>query len=244
MQPLLPQIGTPMRLLINTALTALFSLGLLALLTGLYRSAEQRRATGATGGRGKRIEGTLKQDPRQRSAKRRSFAREFLFGVLAALVVVVTRALFAAAAWSPLHAALLMVSVAALSEETGKLAALGLSRIGGGILGFSEAVAAGAALGLGFALVENSWYVTEQILPLLFRGFTAVPLHAVAAGFLGWGVASPLRPGRLLAAWLTAILLHAAYNAMIASGGLPALFSVVLIGIGAALLLAIATAAD
>ncbi|TVR34464.1 MAG: PrsW family intramembrane metalloprotease [Spirochaetaceae bacterium] len=244
MQPSLPQIGTPMRLLINTALTALFSLGLLALLTGLYRRAEQRRGAGATGAGGQRIERSVKQGPRRRSADRRSFAREFLFGVLAALVVVVTRALFAAAEWNPLHAALLVVSVAALSEESGKLAALCLSRIGRGPLGFSEAVAAGAAVGLGFALVENSWYVTERILPLLFRGFTAVPLHAVAAGFLGWGVASPLRPGRLLPAWLIAILLHTTYNAMITTGGLPAPFTVVLIGIGAALLLAITAAAD
>ena len=204
--------GRLMRLLINTAIAALFSLGLLSVLTEVYR---------------------------RRSSERRGFTREFLFGILAAMLVLFVRALLSGSAALPIFAASIFVGTAALTEETGKLAALVVSCTGRAPIDVREGVAAGAALGLGFALVESSWYIADATLPLLFRGVTAVPLHAVAAGLLGWGLESPARASRLLPAYLGAVLLHGVYNAMIAAGGLLAPATVVLIGVAGAILVAI-----
>lgn len=206
-----------MRLLINTSLTALFSLGLLIFLTGLYRRTGDQR---------------------------RSFAREFLFGILAALIVVLARALLPAAGPLAPAATFPLIGFAALSEETGKLAALGISRIDRPPIEAFEGVFAGAALGLGFALVENSWYIADATIVLLLRGVTAVPLHAVAAGYIGWSMESPARLGRIGAGWIAAVLLHGAYNAMIAIGGLAAAATIVLVGVSIALLIALTPAGD
>lgn len=206
-----------MRLLINTSLTALFSLGLLALVTGVYRRAGDRR---------------------------RAFTREFLFGVLAALVVLLARAVIPGAGALSSAAALPLIGFAALSEETGKLAALGVTRLDHPPIEAFEGVFAGASLGLGFALVENSWYVADATMVLILRGVTAVPLHAVAAGFIGWSIESPARPGRIAAGWIAAVLLHGIYNAMIAAGGLTSAATIVLVGSAVAILIALTPAAD
>ena len=245
-----------MRLLINAALTAIFSFGLLAVLTAYYRRSGGR-AIGGGGTRRGSVERTGEPGIRQLNSGlgsgrigrnvagvRRSFVPEFLFGVLAAIVVVLARALVGTTARHAPTAVMLLVGAAALTEEAGKLAALGLCRIRREPPAVRETIAAGAAVGLGFALVENSWYIADATLLLLVRGVTAVPLHAVTAGFLGWGLTSPLRPARVLTGFAAAVLLHAAYNAMIVAGGLLAPSTVVLVGAGAALLLTISQAAD
>ncbi len=71
---------------------------------------------------------------------------------------------------------------------------------------------------MAFALVENIMYVlgAQQPMPLaLTRGLTAVPLHALAGGFLGLGAAAYRVEGKYFGLWgglLAAILIHGAYD--------------------------------
>ena len=201
-----------MRLLVNGAVTALFSFGLLAVITDLHHRV---------------------------SRDHRNFTREFLLGIVAAVAVVLFRAVAAELPVSRaiLSAGLLTTGVlVAVTEEAGKLAGLGVSRLRLPPAGGHENIFAGMALGLGFALFENSWYLPDATLVLVFRGVTAVPLHATTAGLLGWGLASTNRPNRLGLAFLAAVALHGGYNAMIDQGGILVPATVFLVGAAATVL--------
>jgi RsiW-degrading membrane proteinase PrsW (M82 family) len=81
---------------------------------------------------------------------------------------------------------------------------------------------------LGFAFVEDFMYGYNDLLVLLFRAFTAVPLHAVAAGFMGYqlGLAKVegRDPGRGMAAGLAwAVAIHGLYDFLILTGGAASL---------------------
>ena len=79
---------------------------------------------------------------------------------------------------------------------------------------------------LGFAFAENILYGLGSHGWLLLRAFTAVPLHAAAAGIMGhWFGRARLQAdqavaGRLLRrGWLLAVLVHGAYDFCLMLGG-------------------------
>ncbi len=90
---------------------------------------------------------------------------------------------------------------------------------------------------MGFALVENIMYVFGSGTPIsaaMVRGFTAVPLHALAAGFMGLALARDKieSKGSLSAAFLIAVIIHGAYDWFLMDPRLPAFLIYPLLAIG------------
>ena len=70
------------------------------------------------------------------------------------------------------------------------------------------------AASLGFAMLENLMYSFGPTTVLLIRGVTAVPLHAIASGIMGYFIGlSKMRRGRSAAPGIIlAVLIHGFYN--------------------------------
>jgi RsiW-degrading membrane proteinase PrsW (M82 family) len=106
----------------------------------------------------------------------------------------------------------------------------------------SDGVIYTISVSLGFALVENFLYGYADLRILLFRAFTAVPLHAVASGIMGYylGLAklgdlpeTRGSPASLRARGLaSAILIHGLYDFLLLSRGLASLLVLPLLIIG------------
>jgi len=82
------------------------------------------------------------------------------------------------------------------------------------------------AVAMGFALLENIMYVFGSGAPMsvaLIRGLTAVPLHALAGGFMGLAYARDKIESRggLTAAFLIAVIIHGAYDWFLMDSRLP-----------------------
>ena len=82
------------------------------------------------------------------------------------------------------------------------------------------------AVAMGFALLENIMYVFGSDAPMsvaLIRGFTAVPLHALAGGFMGLAIARDKieSKGSMSAAFLIAVVIHGAYDWILMDPRLP-----------------------
>lgn len=100
------------------------------------------------------------------------------------------------------------------------------------------------AISLGFAFVENFIYGYGDFRILLLRAFTSVPLHAIAAGIMGYyvGLAKVLeasgapRRGLELRGLGLAILVHGLYDFAILGGGLGALMVFPVLAVGARVL--------
>ncbi|RKX76356.1 MAG: protease PrsW [Spirochaetes bacterium] len=73
---------------------------------------------------------------------------------------------------------------------------------------------------LGFAFMENLMYSFGPVLLLLIRGITAVPLHAIASGIMGYYIgASRFRPRpQFLKGLLYATAIHGLYNFLLFTG--------------------------
>jgi len=90
---------------------------------------------------------------------------------------------------------------------------------------------------MGFALMENVLYVLNSQAPMtiaLMRGVTAVPLHALAGGFMGLAIA---RKGtksirRVGGAFLIAVFIHGLYNWCLMDDGIADLLIFPLLAIG------------
>jgi RsiW-degrading membrane proteinase PrsW (M82 family) len=84
--------------------------------------------------------------------------------------------------------------------------------------------------GLGFALLENIKYLWDArsgaLLIYVERALLAIPLHAIATGFMGYFAArrrfDKVGPG-IVGGWLLAVLLHGAYDATAIGSGIAAL---------------------
>lgn len=82
------------------------------------------------------------------------------------------------------------------------------------------------AVSMGFALVENIMYVFGSEAPMavaMIRGFTAVPLHALAAGFMGLAIAREKieSKGSIAGAFIVAVIIHGAYDWFLMDERLP-----------------------
>ncbi|MBU0936940.1 MAG: PrsW family intramembrane metalloprotease [Spirochaetes bacterium] len=97
---------------------------------------------------------------------------------------------------------------------------------------------------LGFAFAENILYGMDGTGVLFLRAFTAVPLHASATGIMGYwlGQAKLGRQRQAAAvlqrkAWISAVLIHGAYNFLLLLGGLAAYAALLVLAAAIAILL-------
>ena len=67
---------------------------------------------------------------------------------------------------------------------------------------------------LGFACFENILYSTGGLATVLLRGFTAVPLHAIAAGIMGYYIGYSKFSGtnQIIKGLFLAVLIHGLYD--------------------------------
>jgi RsiW-degrading membrane proteinase PrsW (M82 family) len=91
----------------------------------------------------------------------------------------------------------------------------------------SFAATLGLAAGLGFAVLENASYGLADIQITLLRAFTAAPLHG-ACGIRAGAAVFIFRqhPLKAFFMFLSAVLIHGAYNLMILIPALPSLLAV------------------
>ena len=80
-----------------------------------------------------------------------------------------------------------------------------------------------AAASLGFALLENILYAGGNMTIGILRAFTAVPMHALCSGIMGYFVGrakmAPNKSGLILTGLGIAILIHGVYDWALFSGG-------------------------
>jgi len=84
---------------------------------------------------------------------------------------------------------------------------------------------------LGFALLENLLYSFGSTLLLVFRGITAVPLHALAAGIMGYylGMAKVTGKRNVCFGIFCAVLLHGLYDFLLFTQTFVAVFVIPLL---------------
>jgi len=154
------------------------------------------------------------------------FLASLTAGVFSIFVAVLTQRLFPTPGIGSLWALLFGVFIrVALVEE--------ISRVAGLLILFhmvkqhrkmdtSFCAALGFVSGLGFAVMENAIYGVSNISLILFRGFTAAPLHAACAIRVCMALlVARNEPVRALFLFISAVLIHGAYNLMIVSPALP-----------------------
>ena len=89
------------------------------------------------------------------------------------------------------------------------------------------AAALGFAAGLGFAAAENALYGMEDFNLILLRIVTAAPLHAACGIRTGAAVFySTHSPVRAIFLYLSAIIIHGAYNLIIISPAIPSFLGI------------------
>jgi RsiW-degrading membrane proteinase PrsW (M82 family) len=150
----------------------------------------------------------------------------FLFGVLSALVAIPVELLVSQfhRAFGPNsigYALFKAFVVAGLIEEYLKLSVVRLTAYRAQAFDeVMDGVVYTVVAGLGFACLENVLYVLGgSVATALVRAFTAVPLHAVASGLMGYFLgrarfaASPAEANALIArGLLTAVAFHGLYD--------------------------------
>lgn len=95
------------------------------------------------------------------------------------------------------------------------------------------------ATSLGFALLENAFYITGPTFTLILRGITAVPLHAACGGLMGFFVGRGHFANSRVSFYglASAVMLHGIYDALLFTGSLWSLAAIPLL-IGAGFLVA------
>jgi len=152
--------------------------------------------------------------------------RVFLFGVLSALIAIPLELLVSSFErfFYPSHLGVLLFRafvVAGLVEEFIKLTVVQLTAYRAGA--FDEAmdgIVYTVVAGLGFACLENILYVVGRPLSIaMIRAFTAVPLHTLASGLMGYWVgqarfaSNPAEERVLMRRGLAlAVLVHGLYD--------------------------------
>ena len=93
----------------------------------------------------------------------------------------------------------------------------------------SFGAALGLVSGLGFAILENAFHGITDISITLLRAFTAAPLHG-ACGIRA-GVAVFIfnkNPGKAFLYFVSAVLIHGAYDLIIVSPALPSMLAILI----------------
>jgi len=107
--------------------------------------------------------------------------------------------------------------IAALIEESAKFLVIKLLFVIKKINNLRDGIATAIAVGAGFACLENIMYSFDSSLIVMFRIFTAIPLHIIAAGVMGYFSVKSIRSrSRSIRGFGEAFLLHGFYNFLIA----------------------------
>ena len=93
----------------------------------------------------------------------------------------------------------------------------------------AECAALGLVAGLGFAMLESAFYgITDANITLL-RAFTAAPVHGACGIRVGVAVFFfSSHPAKALFGFIFAVLIHGAYNMMIANPALPSALAILI----------------
>lgn len=178
-----------------------------------------------------------RRDPRPEP--RRTLARAFLWGIGATVPALLIELLFSSLSPSGLHpllsAALRAFLIAALVEEGCKMAMINkfiyplpeFDEINDGVIYTMAA-------GLGFAFFENILYSMNSSHPwslLIMRGVTAVPLHGLTSGLMGYYIGKSKFDQKdhrhIGLSW--AILYHGLYNFFLFTGSVFAWLTIPLL---------------
>jgi protease PrsW len=97
--------------------------------------------------------------------------------------------------------------------------------------GVTDGIVYTISASLGFALLENLLYSFGPTLLLIFRGITAVPLHALAAGIMGYylGMTKMTGERKVFIGIFYAVLLHGLYDFLLFTETFVALFVIPLL---------------
>ena len=116
----------------------------------------------------------------------------------------------------------------ALVEEISRLITLfPLLKVGNLRRNQSFAAILGLAAGLGFAAAENALYGMADINITLLRAFTAAPLHGACGIRIGAAIFKLNRqPVKAVFLFISALVMHGAYNLIIVSLAVPAIMAV------------------
>jgi len=159
------------------------------------------------------------------------FLASLAAGIVSLLAAILIQRLFPPPSTDGLAAILFGIFIrVALVEEASRLVGLVIllnviKRCRKMDVSFGAAV--GFISGLGFALMESAFYGISDIGIILLRAVTAAPLHAacgirVSVAFL----AIREQPARALFLFISAVLIHGAYNLMIVSPALPSVLAI------------------
>jgi len=89
--------------------------------------------------------------------------------------------------------------------------------------------ALGLAAGLGFAILENAFHGIADIYITLLRAFTAAPLHGACGIQAGAAVfLFSKNRGKAFFHFISAVLIHGAYNLIIISPALPSALAIII----------------
>ena len=89
--------------------------------------------------------------------------------------------------------------------------------------------ALGLVSGLGFAILENAFHGIADINITLLRAFTAAPLHGACGIRAGVAVfIFTQNKGKAILYFVSAVLIHGAYNLILVSPALPSAFSIII----------------
>jgi len=87
----------------------------------------------------------------------------------------------------------------------------------------------GLVSGLGFAILENAFHGMADISIALLRAFTAAPLHGACGIRAGAAVfVFNKSPGKALFHFVSAVLIHGAYNLIIISPAIPSALAILI----------------
>ena len=120
----------------------------------------------------------------------------------------------------------------ALVEELSRLVTF-LPLFAAAIYARKTIISFGAALGLvsgiGFAILENAFHGITDIGVALLRAFTAAPLHGACGIRVGVAVFIVNKnPGKAFFYFVSAVLIHGAYNLIIVSPAFPSALAIII----------------
>ena len=121
--------------------------------------------------------------------------------------------------------------IASLVEETIKFLVIKILFSVRKINNLKDGIATAAAVGTGFACLENIMYSFDSSIIIMFRTFTAMPLHIITAGIMGYFSLKSVHSGKYGQArgFSEAFLIHGFYNFLISLRSLISFFAIPLL---------------
>ncbi|MDR0496632.1 MAG: PrsW family intramembrane metalloprotease [Treponema sp.] len=159
------------------------------------------------------------------------FLASLAAGIISLLVATLIQKLFPASGGNGLWPFFFSVFIRiALVEEMSRLVSLiPLLKISNRYQNSREAfyTALGFVSGLGFAMIENAFYGISDINITLLRAFTASLVHAACGIRVGAAFFSiNNHPAKAIFLFISAVIIHGAYNLMILSPALPSVLAI------------------